>query len=361
MRLKRIVYLGMVLVSLLGLWGCGGKKDPLDRNQDFVANSSEEPHGSSSDRTPTKPEEGASEEPDDRTQEEPKEEASGEPAGEGSKEMSGEPEAVYETPDFADSAFHEEQAKGSDNAKIDLSCVAQGYVALSATSAKRLKFLVEKDGITYQYDIDSGGTPSIFPLQGGDGTYNFRVMENTTGTKYGELYATSCSVKLEDEFQPFLRPSDYVKYTKDSACVKKAGELAQEASDALGVVGGVFEFICDTVTYDQEKARTVQSGYLPDPDETMSTGKGICFDYAALTAAMLRSQGIPTKMVFGNVSPDDLYHAWNMFYTEETGWVTAKYEVKGGDWNRLDLTFSSNGTDLNFIGDGSNYSDVYYY
>ena len=93
----------------------------------------------------------------------------------------------------------------------------------------------------------------------------------------------------------------------------------------------------------------------------MSTGKGICFDYAALTAAMLRSQGIPTKMVFGNVSPDDLYHAWNMFYTEETGWVTAKYEVKGGEWNRLDLTFSANGTDLNFIGDGSNYSDVFFY
>ena len=266
-----------------------------------------------------------------------------------------------QAPAFADSAFHEEQAEGSDHAMVDLSCVNQGYVAVSATSANRLKFLVIKEDVTYNYDIDSGGTPSVFPIQGGDGDYEFQVMENVTDTKYAQVYATSCTVQLEDEFQPFLRPSDYVNYTKDSACVKKAKELAQEAGDALGVVSSVFSFICDTVTYDQEKASTVQSGYLPDPDETMSTGKGICFDYAALTAAMLRSQGIPTKMVFGNVSPDDLYHAWNMFYTEETGWVTAKYEVKGGEWNRLDLTFSANGTDLNFIGDGSNYSDVFFY
>ena len=76
---------------------------------------------------------------------------------------------------------------------------------------------------------------------------------------------------------------------------------------------------------------------------------------------MLRSQGIPTKIVFGYVSPDDLYHAWNMFYTEETGWVTAKFEVVGDSWVRLDLTFAAGGEDMEFIGDGNNYADVYYY
>ena len=108
-------------------------------------------------------------------------------------------------------------------------------------------------------------------------------------------------------------------------------------------------------------AATVQSGYLPTPDETMQTGKGICFDYAALAASMLRSQGIPTRMVFGYVAPDQLYHAWNMFYTEETGWVTVKFEVSANSWVRLDLTFAANGADNKFIGDGSNYADVYYY
>ncbi len=168
-------------------------------------------------------------------------------------------------------------------------------------------------------------------------------------------------MKLQDEFQPFLRPSLYVNYSKDSECVRKAAELAGNAESALGVVTAVFEYICDNVTYDQEKAATVQTGYLPDLDETLASGKGICFDYAALAAGMLRSQGIPTKMVFGYVSPGDIYHAWNMFYTEETGWVSVSYEVKAGDWYRLDTTFSANGADDTFIGDGSNYVDVYYY
>ena len=66
-------------------------------------------------------------------------------------------------------------------------------------------------------------------------------------------------------------------------------------------------------------------------------------------------------MIFGYVSPNDVYHAWNMFYTQETGWVTVSYKVSGSDWNRMDLTFVANGADDKFVGDGSNYADVYYY
>ncbi len=186
-------------------------------------------------------------------------------------------------------------------------------------------------------------------------------MENVVDSKYAPLYITSCSVTLQDEFQPFLRPSSYVNYGKDSKCVTKAAELAAGSSDALNYVTAVYDYICDKVKYDREKAETVESGYLPDPDETLSTGKGICFDYASLAAAMLRSQGIPTKVIFGYVAPNDLYHAWNMFYTEETGWVTVDYEVSGDSWNRLDLTFSANGSDADFIGNGENYSDLYVY
>lgn len=273
------------------------------------------------------------------------------------------PKTHYEIPEFAEASFHADQATGEDNAKIDLSAVSLGYVGVSAKADARLKFQVIKDEEAYTYNIASDGAPSIFPVQSGDGVYTFRVMLNTTDTNYTVMYTLDQEVKLEDEFQPFLRPSDYVSYGKDSECVKKARELAENAEDAVAFVAAVFECICDTVTYDREKAVQLQTQkeYLPNPDETLRTGKGICFDYAALAAAMLRSQGIPTKMVFGNVSPDNLYHAWNMFYTEETGWVTVDYKVKGGDWNRLDLTFSANGADGTFIGDGGNYADVRYY
>lgn len=267
----------------------------------------------------------------------------------------------YQAPEFAGADFDRSAANGENGVLIDLSGTGKGYVAVAAESETRMKFRVEMGERTYDYDLPSDGTPAVYPLQCGDGAYTFRALTNTVGSKYAEAYSTEAQVQLEDEFQPFLRPSQYVSYDEDSLCVKTAAELASQEPDAIRVVEAVFGYICENVTYDKEKASTVSKGYLPVPDETLSTGKGICFDYASLAAAMLRSQGIPTKMVFGYVQPDDLYHAWNMFYTEESGWVTVGYEVESNTWSRLDLTFSANGADSEFIGDGTNYTDVYFY
>lgn len=267
----------------------------------------------------------------------------------------------YQSPPMALSVFHSELAEGGSGVSIDLSAVADGYVGVSAQSESRLKFQVIKDELTYTYNIASDGTPSIFPLQCGNGQYTFRVMENVGGTKYAMLYAVDRDVTLTDEFQPFLRPSDYSNYTAESACVNRAKELASGCSDNLEVVSAIYSFICRNIRYDVAKATTVGTGYIPNVDATLKSGMGICFDYASLAAAMLRSQGIPTKIIFGYVAPDDLYHAWNMFYTEKSGWVAVQFAVSDRSWNRIDLTFSANGADAAFIGDGSNYSDLYLY
>ena len=189
------------------------------------------------------------------------------------------------------------------------------------------------------------------------------MYKQVDGTKYSPVLTAKVSAQLTDEFAPFIRPNQYVNYSDDSKAVTKAAEIIQEkgAGDNLSKTEAIYDWVVNNLSYDTAKASSVQSGYLPDIDVTLAEKKGICFDYAALTTGMLRSQGIPTKMVFGDVSPDDIYHAWNMFYTEETGWVPVKYEVKAGSWNRLDLTFSANGADTSFIGDGANYLDEKYY
>ena len=267
----------------------------------------------------------------------------------------------YRVPEFRDAVYRAEKTEGNEQVRIDLSSTSEGYVAISAKSDKRLKVQIKKGDIVYTYDLDSGGDPSIYPLQSGDGDYTVAVLENIEGTKYAGLYHTTVRVRLADSFEPFLRPSDYTPYKQNSACVKEAAELARGQTTAVGIVGKIYEYINASVIYDQQKAREVKSGYLPDPDETFATGRGICFDYAALAAAMLRSQGIPTKIIFGHVAPNGTYHAWNMFYTEETGWVTVGYEVSKYAWNRLDLTFTANGQDDTFVGNGTNYTDLYCY
>ena len=74
----------------------------------------------------------------------------------------------------------------------------------------------------------------------------------------------------------------------------------------------------------------------PDPDETLDTGKGICFDYAALMSAMLRSQRIPTKLEVGYSG--DVYHAWISCYVDEIGWVDNIIEFDGKNWSIMDPT-----------------------
>lgn len=275
-----------------------------------------------------------------------------------SNPQTGEP---YESPAFLDSEFHPEAAEVIGSAKIDVSALCDGYVAASARSDKRLKFQVISGEESYNYDLNGDGTPSVFPLSCGNGDYRFRVMENVTENRYAEIASVSSSVVMKDDFQPFLRPSDYVNYSEDSECVRMAEDLSAKAGTEAGMISAIYDFVCSSIEYDRQKAAEVESGYLSVPDETLRTGKGICFDYAALAAAMLRSRGIPTKLIFGYVSPGSVYHAWNMFYTAETGWVTVGFEARGGDWSRMDTTFAAGGASAEFVGDGTNYSDLYCY
>ena len=105
----------------------------------------------------------------------------------------------------------------------------------------------------------------------------------------------------------------------------------------------------------------MEAGYLPDIDSTLSSGTGICFDYAAVMASMLRSLGIPTKLTIGYSA--SVRHAWVDVYIESIGWVEHAVEFNGNEWRFMDPTFASTGGSdpaiLEFIGDGENYMVQY--
>ena len=61
--------------------------------------------------------------------------------------------------------------------------------------------------------------------------------------------------------------------------------------------------------YDYIKSVTVKPGQMPQIDECWETKRGICQDLSAVTCAMLRSQGIPARLMIGTVGANT-YHAW---------------------------------------------------
>lgn len=252
---------------------------------------------------------------------------------------------------------------------IDYSNAEQGYVMVQY-SGRNPKVKLQMNGsdqILYTYTLRQGQFDA-FPLTSGNGTYTLKVYENVAGSQYALLASHSFEVQLRSALLPYLYPNQYVSFTSSSAAVAKGAELAEGAKDDLEVVQRVYGFVTENVVYDDGKAQSATdgslTGYLPDVDETLSSCRGICFDYAALMTAMLRSQGIPTRLEVGYVT-GGIYHAWISVYLQNEGWVNGIIHFDGKKWTLMDPTFEANGGGSEeirqFIGNGSNYSTKFVY
>jgi transglutaminase-like putative cysteine protease len=228
-----------------------------------------------------------------------------------------------------------------DVATIDASNSSEGYVMVSYTGSNaKVKLQITcPDSVTYTYNLHSGY--EVFPLTAGNGSYSLSIYESVDieASKYATAFSQTIDVSLDNEFGPFLYPNQYVDFTKDSLPVAKAEELAYSADTDLDVVANVYNYMIENFTYDYDKADSVQSGYLPVVDDVFKAKTGICFDYASVTATMLRSQGIPTRLEVGYKG--EQYHAWISTYIEDKGWINGIIEFDGTTWHLLDPTFAS--------------------
>lgn len=249
-----------------------------------------------------------------------------------------------------------------DDCKVDYSNSDKGYImAEYSGSNKKIKLRIESADDMYNYDLATDGSWEAFPLSDGNGEYTVGIYQHISGDQYSQILKESFSVKLENEFQPFLHPNQYVDFTDKTKGVALSQKVCDGAKSDLGAVERIYNYTTENIKYDYNKAATVQSGYLPDIDETLDTGKGICFDYASVMTGMLRAQRIPCKLVIGYAG--SAYHAWISVYLEDQGWVDNAIEIHNDEWTFMDPTFAASGddSDPNVVGDGTNYNPNYYY
>lgn len=252
----------------------------------------------------------------------------------------------------------------NDFASIDASNTSQGYVMVkyNGTNEKVKLQITCPDQSCYTYLISDRGAYDTFPLTAGNGSYALQVLENVAGDTYTVSLAQSINVNIEDEFLPFLYPNQYVNFHTGSKAVSKGSDLAKDTYSDLDVVQNIYNYVIKNISYDTEKAQNVSYGYVPDIDDTLSSKKGICFDYAALMASMLRSQNIPTKLEVGYSG--DAYHAWISTYIDDKGWVDDIIQFNGDTWQIMDPTLAATNDSAavkKYIGDGSHYVVKYTY
>ncbi|MBQ7678187.1 MAG: lipoprotein [Lachnospiraceae bacterium] len=254
---------------------------------------------------------------------------------------------------------------GNSAISIDASNTADGYVMIRyGGSAPKVQVQIHNpDGTEYDYPLEISDYHAL-PLTGGNGTYQIDVLENVTEDMYSVGLSQKVRVELADEFRPYLFPNQYVNYTADSEAVQKGVELSDDSTDDISFITNVYNWVIKNISYDTDLASNVTVNYIPSVDATYASKKGICFDYASLMSAMLRSQDIPTKLVVGYSGT--AYHAWISVYLEGKGWVDDIIEFNGSDWSLMDPTLAANNANNDsavkeYVGDGSNYTAKYTY
>ena len=253
----------------------------------------------------------------------------------------------------------------NDKVRVDYSNSADGYISVRWNeTGKRVKLRVTSGGSTYDHDVPTGGVTEYYPLSCGSGSYTVQIYEQTDGDRYVKVLEQEFTAEIRSETSPFLYPNRYVAFSQNSACVEKAAQLCAGRSGTIEKTAAIFGWVTDNVSYDRELAATVKSGYVPDPDSVLKKKTGICYDYASLMAAMLRSQGIPSRLVVG-YAKESIYHAWNEVWTEQTGWITPELLLSSNGYNIVDATFYAGSADkakiADYISDSGNYSALYYY
>lgn len=233
-------------------------------------------------------------------------------------------------------------------------------VNYKGTNPKVKLQITGSNAVTYTYNLHGGY--ETFPLSSGDGSYKIAIYENVTGNQYSTALSQTIKVTITNVFGPNLYPNQYVNFNSASQVVSQAMQLAKNCNTDLDVVTKVYNYVTTNITYAHTKAASVQSGYTPNVDEILNSGTGICLDYAAVMASMLRSQNIPTRLEVGYAG--EAYHAWISTYITDVGWVNGIIEFDGVNWSLMDPTFAANSSETalkNFIGNGSNYKTKYIY
>ena len=233
------------------------------------------------------------------------------------------------------------------NSNIETNQVNNGIVSVQydSPSNNKTKVIVAKGTNKYTYDLRSNGQ---FPLQMGDGEYTVSVLENARGNQYKVISTETVNMQATNPQAVYLQSTEMINWNNNMQAIQKAKQLTQNAKTDKEKATLIYEYITNKVKYDNNKAATVATGYVPSIDVILNTSLGICYDYSVLYAGMLRSVGVPTKMMMGYKNNIKKYHAWNEVYLQETKqWVT------------IDITYDSarvqNGVAATMIKNNSEY------
>lgn len=231
-------------------------------------------------------------------------------------------------------------------------------ICYRSDSDARLKLQVLKDGQSIAYNLKGDGSIEDFSLQYGSGEYTARIMQNVKKDEYFVVTAKTFTVSLKDENAVYLNSIQNVDWNYGKKPIQDVPYLVSDALTGLkdaqllsGCADELYDYVVSHIAYDSAKVFSLMYDYLPDIEKTYLEQTGICYDYASLFAAMLRSIGIPAKLVKGYSKENPgVYHAWNEVLLD-------------GQWVVVDTTLDASqpGSGAQMSKSAADYMKVYEY
>lgn len=133
-------------------------------------------------------------------------------------------------------------------------------------------------------------------------------------------------IQSEKENTKYLNATKYWEL-KNPLIQKLAFDLRESKSTLSEVIDSVYQYINDTLTYDEEKASSYSLNERIGAVNALTGGGSVCMEYADSMIAILRAQGIPARAAFGYANITDtpqelIRHQWVQVWVPDSGWIS---------------------------------------
>lgn len=196
----------------------------------------------------------------------------------------------------------------------------------SNSYGSHMRIMVEKGNEKYYYSLNN--KKENLPIQLGDGAYTVKILQNISGNRYKVLDKSTVNVKGSNNLDVYLNSAQPVYWKGMDKLNTLVDNLTADLKTDKEKIDAIYLYIIHNIKYDNNKINNISLDYVPQLEETLSSKSGICYDYAALFAGMLRSLNIHTKLVKGYKNDMKEYHAWNEVLID-------------GNWVIIDTTYDA--------------------
>ncbi len=220
-----------------------------------------------------------------------------------------------------------ERAAGASSSLFDTSRLATGVIGVryDLPAGTNGRIMITYGAEKLYYRLAESTKMQYYPLLLGDGSYKISILSQVSGNKYRVVESKTVQLKLEDENRVYLNAIFTMDWEHEDEVIKLAEQLTEGLKSDKQKAKAIHEYIVKTIGYDYELAKTATASYIPSLGEILEAGEATCYGYSALYGGMLRSLGIPAKLVVGDSSGIKGKHAWNEVYLD-------------GEWQLVDVT-----------------------